>query len=105
MVIVRDHSLRCRRWQCPGVYDYIYVDDMFQCPICGMEEWGVEGEGNGTVSNAEARLVYRLQLRYTDTLRKHGGGSRSAGRKRKDRHKFNPNVEGVQPNFRQYDEV
>ena len=100
MFDLKDKTLTCARSGCDGRYDWISVYGCYECPICGMVEWGPPRR---KVTTAEARMVYRLQLAYVDTLRKHGGGSRAAGRKRKDRqHHFNPNVDGMQPGVRDY---
>ncbi len=99
MIHLRDATLRCNVFGCPGYYDYIKAHDMYQCPVCGWEEWGEEAHGQ--VTTADAKWVFRLQLRYVDTIRKHGGGTKQAGRKRKDRRR-RVQLEGVMPYFRDY---
>lgn len=100
MFDLKDSTLTCQRAGCEGRYDWLPTYGCYQCPLCGMTEWGPPKR---KVTTAEARMVYRLQLAYVNTLRKHGGGSRMAGRKRKENtHYFNPNVHGVQPGFRDY---
>lgn len=100
MLNLRDTSCTCPRWGCEGVMEWIRVDGCFRCPECGCEIWGQESR---TVSTKEAREVMRLHHAYIGTIRKHGGGSKSAGRKRKPKPKINPEVSGVMPGFRDYD--
>ena len=102
IIDLEDKSLRCRIEGCGAILDYIPHDGCFRCSLCGAEVWGDECR-KGRITTAEAREVYRLHQRTTDLLRKHGGGSRMAGRKRKDVKKLQ--IEGVQPNWRGYDEV
>ena len=82
--------------------EWIKVDGCCRCAVCGVELWGDENSSR-KVTSYEAKVVYRLQMAYVDQLRAHGGGSRSAGRKRKDRQKFRPTIDGVQPGFRDYE--
>lgn len=93
----------CSRFMCEGLLEWIPTDGCFRCSMCGLELWG---EGNREVTTLQAQEVYLLQHKTIQKLRKHGGGSKSAGRKRKPSMKhLNPNIVGVQPHFREYDEV
>ena len=102
MFDLQDTTLACDIEGCPGYYDWISTDGCYLCPVCGLEIWG--GEPTRKVSTREAKEVYRLQQSRLAKMRKHGSGS-SNGIKRRKTYVPNPNIVGVQPSWRGYDEV
>ena len=90
----------CPNKGCPGIYrdgfkhramlEYIKLHDFYQCPECGTEIWEPPDRSDGRVSKREARSVYRAELRYKNAIMSHKGGSKKAGRKRKQKQKFYP---------------
>ena len=97
MFDLKDTTLACIRAGCPGILDWLPTGGCYCCPVCG---WEVYGRASRKVTTKDAQIVYRLTLMSVDLLRKHGGGSRLAGRKRKTKQAYK--VEGVQPWVRDY---
>lgn len=103
MIDLEDKSLQCPIAGCPGVLDYLPLDGCFVCPTCQIELWGEDATRK--VTTFEAKEVYRLQQRTQALLRKPGATSGASGRKREEKKKhLNPNIYGVKPHWRQYDE-
>jgi hypothetical protein len=94
---LNDTTLACTQKGCPGILDWLPTGGCYVCPVCG---WEVFGRPSRKVTTKDAQIVYRLTLMSVDLLRKHGGGSRMAGRKRKNKQTYK--VEGVQPWVRDY---
>lgn len=101
MFQLSDITMSCPRASCAGYLDWIPTDGCYRCCACEYEVWGGRSRA---ITTRQASEVYKLHRRTIDKLRKHGGGSNSAGRK-KEKHKRNPNIEGVKPNFRDYMET
>ena len=101
MFDLEDITGRCFREGCGGYLDWISTDGCYRCSDCDAEVWG---HPSRIVSNRAAKQVYRLHQATIAKSRKHGGGNKSAGRKKKD-NSYNPNIHGVQPQWRQYDET
>ena len=102
MFQLSDSSMSCPRVSCAGYLDWITTDGCYRCSTCEYEVWGGKSR---TVSSRQANEVYKLHRKTVDKLRKHGGGSNNSGRKKKDKYKRNPNVEGVKPYLRDYMET
>ena len=100
MVMFELEDYSCPNKACPGVYrdgfiqraqlEYVKLHDFYKCPECDVEIWEPPDRSDGKVSGREARSAYRAELRYKDAIRSHKGGSKKAGRKRKQKPKFYP---------------
>lgn len=96
----------CQNTRCPGVniewdrktgelvrvtkmqMEYIEEHDFYKCPSCGSENWeNIEGT---KITTAQARAALADEKRRQAKMRKHGGGSGPAGRKRRKPVKFEP---------------
>ena len=69
---------------------HVRIDDYYFCPVCGQQCWRPTDREDRKVTTREALAAWRAEQQYKDSIRKHGGGSRPAGRKRRKEKKFYP---------------